>query len=64
MEQIHVSPEVLEHARGAVIFDNGEWEGKPAVPAYRCKLYRARLALSSESRHPNSVVYNQIRASE
>ena len=56
MEQIPVSQEILDHARGTMIFDTNEIDVKPSIAAYKCKIYRTRLALSSASRHPRQTV--------
>ena len=50
MDQISISPEVMEHARGALTFEAGETgESRSGVAAYQCKVYQTRLELESAS---------------
>jgi hypothetical protein len=44
MEEIPIPPEILDHARGALMFDLSEvTHSVSGIAAYRCKLYRALL---------------------
>jgi hypothetical protein len=52
MENLQIPPEILEHTRGTMTFDNVEQVHSVAgVAAYQCKIYRARLELASASQH-------------
>jgi hypothetical protein len=52
MEEMMMPPEILDHARGAMTFDNAEVVQMVArVGEYQCKIYRARLDLASASQH-------------
>jgi hypothetical protein len=52
MDNMQLPPEILEHARGTMTFDNHDPQHSIAgVAAYVCKIYRARLDLSSASQH-------------
>jgi hypothetical protein len=51
MDNMQLPPEILEHARGTMSFDHDPEHSVAGVAAYLCKIYRARLELSSASQH-------------
>jgi hypothetical protein len=58
VEQMQLSPEIMEHARGAITFgitDPVQYVSGPA--AYKSKLYRVSLQLKSASEHTNSLLH-------
>jgi len=56
VEQTQLSPEIMEHARGAITFgitDPIQYVERPA--AYKSKLFRVSLQLKSASQYANSL---------
>ena len=56
VEQTQLSPEIMEHARGAItigITDPIQYVERPA--AYKSKLFRVSLQLKSASQYTNSL---------
>jgi hypothetical protein len=51
--EYEMSPEIMEHARGAVAHVSEPQQLAAGMTTYQCKIYRARLNQASESRHPN-----------
>ena len=50
MDQTSISPEIMEHARGALTFELEEsMVPMSGITAYQCKLYKARLDQASAS---------------